>query len=64
MSRQLKQDVRLLKAAEETFMHDKGRSPRIGELAEILEKTPEEVSEIPGSEKYSVRHRQSGRRSV
>ena len=46
MSRQLKQDVRLLKAAEETFMHDKGRSPRIGELAEILEKTPEEVSEI------------------
>ena len=38
MSRQLKQDVRLLKAAEETFMHDKGRSPRIGELAEILEK--------------------------
>lgn len=40
MSRQLKQDVRLLKAAEETFMHDKGRSPRIGELAEILEKTP------------------------
>ena len=46
MSRQLKQDVRLLKSAEETFMHDKGRSPRIGELAEILEKTPEEVSEI------------------
>ena len=46
MSRQLKQDVRLLKASEETFMHDKGRSPRIGELAEILEKTPEEVSEI------------------
>ena len=38
--------MRLRKAAEETFMHDKGRSPRIGELAEILEKTPEEVSEI------------------
>ena len=46
MSRQLKQDVRLLKSAEETFMHDHGRSPRIGELAEILQKTPEEVSDI------------------
>lgn len=46
MSRQLKQDVRLLKTAEEAFMHDHGRSPRIGELAEILKKTPEEVSEI------------------
>ncbi len=46
MSRQLKQDVRLLKAAEENFMHEKGRSPRIGELAEILQRTPEETAEI------------------
>ncbi len=46
MSRQLKQDVKLLKAAEEEFMHEKGRSPRVGELAEALQRTPEEVAEI------------------
>lgn len=46
MSRQMKQDVRLLKSAEETFMHEKGRSPRIGELSEILGKTPEETAAI------------------
>ncbi len=46
MSRQLKQDVRLLKSAEEAFMHEKGRSPRVRELAEILQRTPEETAEI------------------
>mgnify|MGYP002563221364 CR=1 FL=1 len=46
MSRQLKQDVKLLKSAEEEFMHENGRSPRVGELAAILQKTPEETAEI------------------
>ena len=44
MSRQLKQDVKLLKSAEEEFMHENGRSPRVGELAAILQKTPEETA--------------------
>ena len=46
VSRQLKQDVKRLKRAEEEFMQKRGRSPRISELAEEMGRSPEEISEI------------------
>ncbi len=46
ISRQLKQDVKLLKRAEEEFMQKYGRSPRISELAEAMGRAPEDVSQM------------------
>lgn len=46
VSRQLKQDVKLLKRAEEEFMQKHGRSPRISELAEAMGRTPEDISQM------------------
>lgn len=46
VSRQLKQDIKLLKDAEEEFAQKYGRSPRISELAEAMKCTREEISEM------------------
>lgn len=46
VSRQLKQDVKQLKRAEEEFMQEHGRSPRISELAEAMDRSPEEITQM------------------
>ena len=46
ISRQLKQDVKVLKEKEEEFLHRCGRSPRLSELAEMMERSAEEVVQI------------------
>ena len=43
ISRQLKQNVKEMKDAEEQFLQLCGRSPRVSELAEMMEKSPEDV---------------------
>lgn len=46
MSRQVKQDVRNLRKAHDTFCHINGRSPKISELAEQMDMGVEEVLAI------------------
>ena len=43
ISRQLKQNVKEMKDAEEQFLQLCGRSPRVSELAEMMEKSSEDV---------------------
>lgn len=46
ISRQLKQDVKLLKRAEEEFLQKHGRSPRISELAAAMGRSADDISEM------------------
>jgi len=46
ISRQLKQDVKILKEKEEEFIHLNDRSPRVSELAEMMGRSVEETVQI------------------
>lgn len=46
ISRQLKQDVKLLKRVEEEFLQKHGRSPRISELAAAMGRSADDISEM------------------
>ncbi len=46
ISRQLKQDVRNMKALEDKFLQEKGRSPHISEIAELMGCTVEDVVQL------------------
>ena len=46
ISRQLKQDVKLLKRVEEEFLQKHGRSPRMSELAAAMGRNADDISEM------------------
>lgn len=46
ISRQLKQDVKLLKRIEEEFLQKHGRSPRMSELAAAMGRSADDISEM------------------
>lgn len=46
ISRQLKQNIKQMKRAEEEFQHINGRSPRLSELAGIMNCSCEEITEM------------------
>lgn len=46
ISRQLKQNIKQMKKAEEEFQHVHGRSPRLSELADIMHCSSEEITEM------------------
>jgi RNA polymerase sporulation-specific sigma factor len=46
MSRQLKQEVKLMKKAEEDFLQKNGRSPRLSELADMMKCSVEKIAEL------------------
>lgn len=46
ISRQLKQNIKQMKKAEEEFQHIHGRSPRLSELADIMNCSREEITEM------------------
>ena len=46
ISRQLKQDVKLLKRVEEEFLQKHGRSPRMSELAAAMGRSADDISEM------------------
>lgn len=46
VSRQVKQNVKLMKQFEENFIQENGRSPRVSELAALMECSCEEIAEL------------------